>query len=556
MTNNKMKIKRAIISVSDKTGLIPLAKELRRFKVEIFSTGGTLALLKRNQIAAHSISELTGFPEVLDGRLKTLHPKVHGGLLFLRSDKKQVREAKQHRIIPIDLLVVNLYPFRETIQKPKVTLKEAVEQIDIGGPTMLRSAAKNFESVAAISDPNDYAAVIEELRENKGSLSHELRKRLAVKVFRHTSTYDREITRYLSKQSPLSSPPPIRQPSARFVRTDSAAFWRTGGGGQRWGGGELPEVFDEVFQRSENLRYGENPHQRAALYKQVGAPSQFQFKQYQGKELSYNNILDFESAVDVLREFREPAACVVKHNNPSGIAADSKLSVALVYAVESDPLSAFGGIVGVNRICDGEIAKVAFEKLSFFEVILAPQYTKVALEILKSRKNLRVIEVNGLSAIEPYNFKFIKSGLLVQDRDRPVCEYERKLRRSLKWVTKERLKPRETADLLFAWKCAKVVRSNAIVLAQRRRTVGIGCGQMSRVDSVKLACMKAGDRTKGAILASDGFFPMPDNIEVAYEYGIRAIIQPGGSIRDQDVIDACNNVGIAMVFTAERHFRH
>lgn len=533
-----MKIKRAIVSVSDKTNLTPLVKELKRLKVEIFSTGGTLALLKKNKIAARSITELTDFPEILGGRVKTLHPKVHGGLLFLRSSKTQVSEAKKHGILPIDMVVVNLYPFRETIQKPSVSLKEAVEQIDIGGPSMLRSASKNFESVAVVSDPKDYPAIIEELKKNKGSLSNELRRSLAVKAFRHTSAYDREISRYLSMQSPPSSPLPAKA-----------------GGGRRWGE-ELPAVFDEVFERSEILRYGENSHQRAALYKRVGESSRFSFEQFQGKELSYNNILDFESAVDILREFKEPAACVVKHNNPSGISADPKISVALAQAIAGDPVSAFGGIVGINETCDAHLAQLVFEKLPFFEVMIAPQYTKDALNIFKSRKNLRLIQIEGLYDIEPYDFRVAKSGLLLQDRDRPIWEHEVKLKKNLRWVTEKKLGPKEVGDLIFAWKCAKVVRSNAIVLTKGKQTVGIGCGQMSRVDSVKLACMKAGERTRGSILASDGFFPMADSIEVAREYGIRAIIQPGGSIRDQEVIDACNNLGIAMVLTGERHFRH
>jgi len=544
-----MKIRRAIVSVSDKTDLIPLVKELKRFKVEIFSTGGTLALLKKNKIAARSITELTGFPEILDGRVKTLHPKVHGGLLFLRSSKTQVSEAKKHGIFPIDMVVVNLYHFRETIRKPGVSLKEVVEQIDIGGPSMLRSASKNFGSVAVVSDPKDYHTVIEEIKKNEGSLSVELRRSLAVKAFRHTSAYDREISRYLSSapfpRTGESMDPRLKHSGAVLLSLHSGMTESA-----------LPEVFDEVFERSEILRYGENPHQRAALYKQVGESSRFSFEQFQGKELSYNNILDFESAVDILREFKEPAACVVKHNNPSGISADPKISVALAQAIAGDPVSAFGGIVGINETCDAHLAQLVFEKLPFFEVMIAPQYTKEALEILKSRKNLRIIQIQGLYDIEPYDFRVTKSGLLLQDRDKPIWEHEAQLKKNLRWVTEKKLKPKEINHLIFAWKCAKVVRSNAIVLTKGKQTVGIGCGQMSRVDSVKLACMKAGERTRGSILASDGFFPMADNIEIAHEYGICAIIQPGGSIRDQEVIDACNNFGIAMVFTGERHFRH
>ncbi len=557
-----MKIKRAIISVSDKTGLIPLAKELKRFNVDIFSTGGTLALLKKNKISARSISELTGFPEILDGRVKTLHPKVHGGLLYLRSQKSHVREAKIHGIKPIDLVIVNLYPFRETIQKPKVKLKEAVEQIDIGGPSMLRSSAKNFESVTVVCDPADYPKVIEELKAGKGSVSSELRRQLAVKVFQHTSSYDQEIGRYLSRHceeavKPTKFAKSWRNPSGRispFAGGQSRSEIASGTSCPRNDG--LPEVFDDVYVRSESLRYGENPHQRAALYKAREGKTQFSFQQYQGKELSYNNILDFEAAVDILREFKEPTACVVKHSNPCGIASHEKISEAVGLAVDTDPLSAFGGIVGVNQVCDLAVVSTALQKLSFFEVLIAPSFTKKALEVLKSRKNLRVLKITGLDKTEPYDLRFMKSGLLVQDRDQPVLAHEKQLKKNLKWVTQEKLKAQEIDNLLFAWKCAKVVRSNAIVLTHGKQTVGIGCGQMSRVDSVRLACMKAGARTKGAFLASDGFFPMPDNIEVAYEHGIRAVIQPGGSIRDAEVISACDQVGMAMVFTSERHFKH
>ncbi|HLD56342.1 MAG TPA: bifunctional phosphoribosylaminoimidazolecarboxamide formyltransferase/IMP cyclohydrolase [Candidatus Omnitrophota bacterium] len=517
-----MRIKRALISVSDKTGLIPLAKELARLRVEIFSTGGTLALLHKEKIKAKSISELTGFPEILDGRVKTLHPKVHGGLLFLRSKAAHKREAKKQGILPIDLVVVNLYPFAKTIQKSGTTLKEAIEQIDIGGPSMLRSASKNFESVTVVSDPNDYSAVISELKKLKGATSPQFRKELALKAFRHTAAYDQQIAQYLG---------------VRFETKE-----------------ELPKTFAVAYERAAVLRYGENPHQRAALYKPVGGSGKFHFEQLQGKELSYNNILDFEAAVDILREFKEPAACVVKHNNPSGVSTHSDISVALEQAIDCDPLSAFGGIVGLNQNCDERAAGLVFAKLPFFEVILAPHFTSGALEILKSRKNLRIIQISGVNEPAGYQLRFAKSGLLLQDEDAPIRENE--LKKKLKWVTHEKLKGREIDDLIFAWKCAKVVKSNAIALTQGKRTVGIGGGQMSRVDSVKIACAKASGKTRGAFLASDGFFPMPDNIEVAHAHGIRAIIQPGGSIKDQEVIDAANHAKIAMAFTGERHFKH
>lgn len=517
-----MRIRRALISVSDKRGLILLAKELRRLKVEIFSTGGTLALLRKEKIKSKSISELTRFPEILDGRVKTLHPKVHGGLLFIRSKAAHKKEAKKQGILPIDLVVVNLYPFAKTIQKPGTTLEEAVEQIDIGGPSMLRSASKNFESVTVVSDPNDYPAVIAELKKLKGATSAQFRKTLALKAFRHTAAYDQQIAQYLS---------------GRFET-----------------GKELPKTFSVVYEREAVLRYGENPHQRAALYRPVGGSGKFRFEQLQGKELSYNNILDFEAAVDILREFKEPAACVVKHNNPSGIAANPDILTALEQAIDCDPLSAFGGIVGLNQHCDERAAALVFQKLPFFEVILAPQFSSGALDILKSRKNLRIIQVSGMDEPAGFQLKFAKSGLLLQDEDPPIKD--RELKKKLKWVTHEKLKGYEIDDLIFVWKCAKVVKSNAIVLAKGKQTVGIGGGQMSRVDSVKIACAKAGEKARGAFLASDGFFPMPDNIEVAHLHGIRAVIQPGGSIKDQEVIDAANRAKIAMAFTGERHFKH
>ena len=520
-----MKMKTALISVSDGRGLPELAREMRRQRIDIYATGGTLTLLKKNKIPARSVTELTGYPELLGGRLKTLHPKVHGGLLFLRSDPAQRRDAKKHGIRPIDLVVVNLYPFRQTVQKPRVTLQRAVEQIDIGGPTMLRSGSKNFESVTVLCDPADYSTFAEELRKGKGSVSLSLRRALALKAFRHTSAYDREIARYLSS---LDAP-----------------------------ANELPENLDVVYERRETLRYGENPHQRAALYRRRGEEPRFSFEQLHGKELSYNNILDFEAAVETLREFREPAACVVKHTNPCGIAADRDLATAAARAIEADSLSAFGGIVGVNQTCDEKVAKTVLDQLPFFEIIVAPQFAARALSLLRSRVNLRIMLVPNLYQIGPFDMRFVKSGVLVQDRDRPISEHLNELKKKLHWVTQTKLETKEELDqIVFAWKCAKVVRSNAIVLTQGKQTVGIGGGQMSRVDSVKLACMKAGPKTRGSILASDGFIPMSDNVEVAHEHGVRAIVQPGGSIRDQDVIDASNRFGIAMAFTGERHFKH
>lgn len=519
------KIKRALISVSDKTGLVELAKVLKSLKVEIISTGGTKKLLSDAGISTTSISDVTGFPEILDGRVKTLHPNIYGGLLYLRHDAEHRKTVAKHKIKPIDLVVVNLYPFTKVIANSKTSLKQAIENIDIGGPSMIRAAAKNYRSVGVVCDPADYAAVADELKTNKGALSESLLERLMVKAYQTTALYDQAIQHYFGKQFGEESK-------------------------------ELPELLDVAFRKNATLRYGENPHQRAALYQRVGEKPKFSFKQLHGKELSYNNILDLDSAVDIMREFKEPTACVVKHNNPCGIASNSILSVAIEKAVDSDSLSAFGGIVGVNRPLDQKTAAVLLEKLSFFELIIAPKISKDALKLLQQRKNLRVIEVPHFEKIGPYDLRYVKGGILLQDRDEPIYKRHTQLRKQLKFVTKAKPSASDLESLLFAWSCAKVVRSNAIVLVQGKQTVGIGCGQMSRVDSVKLACEKAGTLAHGSALASDGFFPMPDNIEIAYKNGIRAIIQPGGSIKDPDVIQACDDHGIPMVLTNERHFKH
>jgi phosphoribosylaminoimidazolecarboxamide formyltransferase / IMP cyclohydrolase len=519
-----MKIKTALISVSDKTGLVSFAKGLVKRGVQIYSTGGTQALLKKNKIPVSSVSKLTGYPELLGGRVKTLHPKVHGGLLYLRSNATQAAEAKRHGITRIDLVVVNLYPFGETVRAPKVTTKRAVEQIDIGGPTMIRSGAKNFEAVTVVCDPNDYATLLQSMKKGRGQVTRVTRRELALKAFRHTSSYDQEIARYFE--------------------------------GQLESNGDLPKTLDVVYERAETLRYGENPHQRAAIYKRRDDAPKFSFEQLHGKQLSFNNILDFEATVDILREFRKSAACVVKHNNPCGIAENPDLALAASEAIDCDSLSAFGGIVGVNKTCDEQVAKQVLQQLPFFEIIVAPKFGSKALALLKTRKNLRILAVPNMHQIGPYDLRFTKVGVLLQDRNRPVREQEAKLKRKLRWATKAKLKPSEIDDLIFAWKCVKVVRSNAIVLTTGKKTIGIGGGQMSRVDSVKIACMKAGEKSWGAFLASDAFFPMADNIEVAHKHGIRAIIQPGGSIRDPEVIEACNRLGIAMAFTGARHFKH
>ncbi len=522
-----VKIKRALISVSDKTGLLELAAELNRRKVEILSTGGTLKALQDAKIKAVPVERFTGFPEMLDGRVKTLHPKIHGGLLYRRDKKSHAAQAKKHGIRPIDLVIVNLYPFEKVTSRADVAFEEAIENIDIGGPSMLRSAAKNFDAVTVVCDPADYGTVLAELKKH-GGITLGLRRELALKVFERTHTYDAVIAGFL--KSRLAKPVTDKTP--------------------------LPEKIDLLYSKSQDLRYGENPHQRAALYVPALPGPHFGFKQLHGKELSFNNLLDTEAVLDVLREFSEPAACVVKHNNPCGIGEDQNLAQAVEMAVDCDPLSAFGGIVGINRPCDPKTAETLLQKLGFFEVVAASKFHHKALELLKARKNLRILEIGSSKDIGAYDIRVLKSGVLVQDRDRPVLAYRAFLKKNLQFVTKAKLDAAGIEDLLFAWKCAKVVKSNAIVLTQGRRTVGVGAGQMSRVDSVYVACRKAGERTQGAMLGSDAFFPMPDGIEAAAEHKIRAIIQPGGSIRDADVIAACDKFGIAMAFTGRRHFRH
>ena len=520
------KIRRALISVWDKTSLVPFVRNLHQQKIEILSTGGTLKALREAGIPAKSVSEFTGFPEILEGRVKTLHPKIYGGILYRRGNPGDEREAKKHGLLPIDLVVVNLYPFGEVIQKKGVKLETAIENIDIGGPTMLRAAAKNFESVLVVTDPEDYPAVLAELQKKKGKISLELRARLAQKVFDKTSLYDHLIGHYLAD-------------SGRKEKSHEA----------------LPSRLDVIYEKAMELRYGENPHQRGALYRRLGKP-RFDFHSLHGKELSYNNLLDLEAAIDGIREFDAPAVCVIKHTNPCGIAEGKDLAVAVEKAIAGDPMSAFGGIVGLNRPCDIAAARKIYELLNFLEIIVAPSFRPEALDFLKSRKNVRLVEVGPVKEGGPWDLRFTKFGVLLQDRDRPIRLHEAELKKKLKCVTQMKVSKKEIDELLFAWKCVKTVRSNAIVITRDRQTVGIGAGQMSRVDSVEIACRKAGSRAAGGFLASDAFFPMPDSIELIHRAAIRAIIQPGGSIRDHDVIQACDQAGIAMLFTGERHFRH
>ena len=522
------KIARAIISLSDKTGILPLAQALARQNIEILSTGGTAKLLRDNKIPVDEVSDATGQPEILDGRLKTLHPKIHGGILAIRSNPQHQAELKKSGIKPIDLVIVNLYPFEETIQKPEVSLQEAIENIDIGGPTMLRAAAKNWQEVTVVCDPADYPALIAELETGQGTISPETNFRLAQKVFALTARYDGAIANYL-----------------------------TGGREQR-----LPDVLTLQVQKIQDLRYGENPHQRGAFYTGEGGrrPGEGAPRQLHGKELSFNNFLDLDAAASLLREFQPPACVIIKHTNPCGVALTPSPSPAggrgvFVAARACDPLSAFGGIVGLNRTVDRATAEEIGK--DFYECVIAPDYAPEALEILKAKKNIRLMEWTP-SPPRELDLKKIAGGLLVQDPDRLTEGLGKS-----KVVTKRTPTEAEWQALEFAWKVCAHVKSNAIVIAGEesgvRVTFGIGCGQMSRIDSVKLAIAKMTSPPAPPLLvclASDAFFPFRDNVDEAARAGVKAIIQPGGSLKDQESIDAANQHGIAMVFTGVRHFRH
>jgi len=517
------KITRALISVSDKTGIVEFSRELARYKIEILSTGGTAKLLREAGLAVMDVSEFTGFPEMLDGRVKTLHPKVHGGLLGMRSNPAHVAKMKEHGIEPIDMVVVNLYPFEATVAKEGCTLEEAIENIDIGGPTMLRSAAKNHPDVTVIVDHNDYRRVLDEMAENKGSVCPATNYALAVKVFQHTAAYDGAISNYL---------------------------------GARLGAEveEYPATFTLQVKKAQDLRYGENPHQSAAFYveKDVREPCVANAVQLQGKELSFNNIIDLDAAIETVKEFRDlPAAVIIKHTNPCGVALAGAPLDAYLKARECDPVSAFGGIVGFNRIVDGAAARELSS--TFLEAVIAPGYTEEALEIFKAKKNVRVMQAPVLTSSEQsgYDLKKVGGGLLIQGRDLGMVRAA-----DCRVVTVRPPSAAELAALDFAWKVCKHVKSNAIIFSTKDQTVGIGAGQMSRVDSSRIAVQKAQLPTKGTVLASDAFFPFRDGVDAAAEAGVIAIIQPGGSVRDEEVIKAADEHGMAMVFTGMRHFRH
>ncbi|MDD5500424.1 MAG: bifunctional phosphoribosylaminoimidazolecarboxamide formyltransferase/IMP cyclohydrolase [Candidatus Omnitrophica bacterium] len=514
-------VKRALISLSDKTGILDLAVELKKYGVEILSTGGTAKLLRENNIQVCEVSDYTGFPEMLDGRVKTLHPKIHGGLLALRDKPEHMRVLGEQGIGPIDLVVVNLYPFEKVIRRPGVGIDEVIENIDIGGPSMLRSGAKNYRSVAVVCDPKYYPAVIDDLKKNNGALSENLSRRLGIETYLRTSRYDAAIYGYLS------------------------GYFKSGAEKQ------FPETFELSFEKIQSLRYGENPHQKAAFYKENGkSGGLINISQIQGKELSFNNILDLNAALELVKEFDNPAAVVVKHNNPCGAAEDTSLDRAYFNAWKCDKLSAFGGIVALNRRMDLPTAKKIL-KSGFLECVVAPSYERGVPELFAGRKNLRLIEAGKLSAVIEPEFKRVSGGMLLQEKDALVLDPK-----AIKVVTRKRPTPQQMKSLIFGWKVAKHVKSNAIVFTRGTKTVGIGAGQMSRVDSVMIAKKKSAGLNSGCCMASDAFFPKEDAISWAHKAGVKAIIQPGGSIADPKIIAACDRYKIAMVTTGIRHFRH
>jgi len=516
------KIQRAILSVTDKTGLVEFARKLSDLGVELISTGGTAKLLRDSGIAVKDISELTGFPEMLDGRVKTLHPKVHGGILHRREDAAHRTAIAEHGIQPIDMVVVNLYAFEKTAAKPGVHFGELIENIDIGGPSMIRSAAKNFQDVAVVTSPADYAAIAEELAKSGGELSSTTKWRLAQKAFATTAAYDSAIASTLERVSA----------NGRFEFHPDAGF---------------PRIQRLSFNKVMDLRYGENPHQKAAMYSDGSGLGVANGRQIQGKELSYNNIVDLQAAWDLAQEFDEPVCAIIKHTNPCGTATGKTLAEAYKKALECDPVSAFGGVIGVNRPLDADAAE-EMAKL-FLEVIAAPSFDEAAKAVFAAKKNLRLVEITR--APQKWVLKNVSGGILVQDADaRPLLESD------LKVVSKRQPSAEERRALLFAWKVCKHVKSNAILYARDGQTVGVGAGQMSRVDSCKLGAMKAVLPLQGTVAASDAFFPFPDGVEEIAKAGATAIIQPGGSVRDQEVIEAADRHSLAMIFTGVRHFRH
>ena len=522
MAESANKIKRALISVSDKSGIVDLANALvNQFNIEIISTGGTLKELVEAGVPAIEVSSFTGFPEMMDGRVKTLHPKVHGGILARRDLDQEVMQ--ENDILPIDLVVVNLYPFAETIAKENVTLEMAIENIDIGGPSMVRSSAKNNKYVSIVVDPKDYLPVLDEMKKNDGALTQETRSSLARKAFEHTANYDSTIASYLSSL----------------------------------GSEDFPTSIFGKYKIKEQMRYGENPHQKAAFYIEdtkikTGLGNAIQI---QGKQLSYNNIADTDAAIECVRTFKEPSCVIVKHANPCGVASSDKdITEAYQNAFESDPTSAFGGIIAINRKLDGKTA-LRINDNQFVEVIVAPGIDEEAKEVLAKKENIRLLDLQTMDdPVRGYKFMSVTDGLLMQETDNGQIS-----EKDFKIVSKRQPTKEEIKDCLFAWKVCKFVKSNAIIFAKDNQTIGIGAGQMSRIDSTQIAASKAKERgfeTKGCSMASDAFFPFRDGIDAATAMGISSIIQPGGSIRDDEVIEAADEANVAMIFTGMRHFRH
>jgi phosphoribosylaminoimidazolecarboxamide formyltransferase/IMP cyclohydrolase len=518
-------VRRALISVSDKTGIVDFARALRSLGVEILSTGGTYKLLVAEGIEATEVSDYTGFPEMMDGRVKTLHPKVHGGILGRRGTDDAV--MAEHGINPIDMVVVNLYPFAETVAKPNCDLPTAIENIDIGGPTMVRSSAKNHQFVNIVVNASDYQAVLDEMMQNNGATCLATRYQLAVKAFEHTAMYDGMIANYLG---------------AMNCEGEKRAF---------------PDTFNTQYELAQTMRYGENPHQKAAFYveRKQSEASVSTAKQLQGKELSFNNVADTDAALETVKQFEQPACVIVKHANPCGVAVADNIGTAYDLAFATDTESAFGGIIAFNRELDASTAKAIIDR-QFVEVIIAPSIARDAQHVLADKQNVRVLSCGSLkdSKVSGLDYKRVTGGLLVQDRDAGMVN-----KADLKVVTKVAPSEAQMDDLLFAWKVAKMVKSNAIIYAKNGRTIGVGAGQMSRVNSARIAAIKAehaGLEVAGAVMASDAFFPFRDGIDNAAAVGIKAVIQPGGSMRDEEVIAAADEHGMAMVFTGMRHFRH
>ena len=509
---------RALISVSDKTGVVEFAQQLRSLGWEIIATGGTMKLLADSGVEVINISDVTGFPEICDGRVKTLHPKVHGGLLARRDDESHLQALKDNQIEFIDMVCVNLYPFRQTIAKPDVTMEDAIENIDIGGPTMIRAAAKNYQDVAVVVDPKDYERVLSELE--AGEITLDTKKYLQYKVFAHTAVYDSMISNYLAEKLDIRFP-------------DSITF---------------------AYEKTQDMRYGENPHQGASYYSEefIRAGSLSKAKQLWGKELSYNNINDANGALELVKEFDEPCVVACKHANPCGVGVGTTIHEAYVKAYESDPVSVFGGILAINGTVD-EATATEINKI-FIEIVIAESFTDGALEILKQKKNIRLLELPDIKAkreATAYDMKKVYGGLLVQDYDNTLFAPE-----NLKVVTKRAPTEEEMKAMMFNWKVVKHTKSNAIVVGKADRTTGIGMGQTNRIWAAQQAIAHAGEEVKGSVMASDAFFPFPDCVEECVKAGITAIIQPGGSIKDQLSIDACDEAGIARIFVGDRHFKH